>query len=774
MKAFYSMKSKKYLLFINIWMIASVLVLISIFYSSIVYKMQEMTYENENKHNIQELNQIKNNIDYMHSVVRNMCESLYLNTDVQSIMYAYNEDQIYDFVRRMNKIKSFAEANSFIHSISVYNNRMGQFYSSYESIVFEDRTLIGLFESQEMIPRFKLVPRNIYRDASEDDYDSVFSFIMYDAVDALGKPEGAIIINIETKWLHDSINRINDVEAKGMGHILIVRSDGGLIDSDGFNESTPDVLSELDLIQADSDTATLQEVTAKANDENFYITSIPVGNEDWHIVKVQSYEDIFGYVKEIRASILAISALLLVFSVAVSIFISQRIYGPVKRLMKEVIDKKHIDYPLQNGDEFTLLRDVMDSSENEIDMYKEEMVSSKRIMKTYYLRRLLLDSASLSESEWSEIEKKGEVNLDFSEGFRICILKIDDYQQFCISNTNTDRDLYKFGIINIGLEIMREYCAAEAIDMKSDFVAVVFNAHHMQENQINGLLRQTQEAVKEYLGISITAAVSDEVREKYDISQCYYDTLNMSQYRYITGKMSMINSDVVANRSETGAVNQIFDYENRLKEAVRLGKQDMIHDVIQEATDAISKMNFNHMKLAVTYLVDVIIGTINEINQMKLESTDSRYGTMGQQVMELETIEEVKAEILSLVSEAISSSAENTNSKHAVIVEAIKDIILNNYQDSELYQQGIASMLKMSSAHIGRVFKSNTGQTINEYITAVRLTKATYLLTNSELCIMDIMLKVGIENKSYFYKLFKKHYGTTPREYALKHTLKSI
>jgi YesN/AraC family two-component response regulator len=30
----------------------------------------------------------------------------------------------------------------------------------------------------------------------------------------------------------------------------------------------------------------------------------------------------------------------------------------------------------------------------------------------------------------------------------------------------------------------------------------------------------------------------------------------------------------------------------------------------------------------------------------------------------------------------------------------------------------------------------------------------------------EVMEKVGIENQSYFYKLFKKQFGTTPKNYA--------
>ena len=46
-----------------------------------------------------------------------------------------------------------------------------------------------------------------------------------------------------------------------------------------------------------------------------------------------------------------------------------------------------------------------------------------------------------------------------------------------------------------------------------------------------------------------------------------------------------------------------------------------------------------------------------------------------------------------------------------------------------------------------------------------RMVKAVEWLQNSKLSISQVMQKVGIENQSYFYRLFKNKYGSTPREY---------
>ena len=99
-------------------------------------------------------------------------------------------------------------------------------------------------------------------------------------------------------------------------------------------------------------------------------------------------------------------------------------------------------------------------------------------------------------------------------------------------------------------------------------------------------------------------------------------------------------------------------------------------------------------------------------------------------------------------------------------------MIVENCADADFSQQTIAQMLKMSSAYIGRVFKQGTGAAVTEYINDIRLSNALALLEADHININEIMERVGYRSQSYFFKLFKTKYGTTPKEYRLKKVIK--
>lgn len=70
-----------------------------------------------------------------------------------------------------------------------------------------------------------------------------------------------------------------------------------------------------------------------------------------------------------------------------------------------------------------------------------------------------------------------------------------------------------------------------------------------------------------------------------------------------------------------------------------------------------------------------------------------------------------------------------------------------------------------SPEHVARTLKQRTGKTPTDVIVEARLAHAAVLLTNSELEILEIAMDCGFASLSYFYKIFRRAFGMTPRRY---------
>lgn len=91
--------------------------------------------------------------------------------------------------------------------------------------------------------------------------------------------------------------------------------------------------------------------------------------------------------------------------------------------------------------------------------------------------------------------------------------------------------------------------------------------------------------------------------------------------------------------------------------------------------------------------------------------------------------------------------------------------IEENYQDAEL--SVLSEKLGYSLYQLSRIIKNQSGKNFIELVQEKRLMKTAFLLRSTELSITDISLEVGYHNFSYFYNIFKKRFGCSPRSYRL-------
>jgi len=98
----------------------------------------------------------------------------------------------------------------------------------------------------------------------------------------------------------------------------------------------------------------------------------------------------------------------------------------------------------------------------------------------------------------------------------------------------------------------------------------------------------------------------------------------------------------------------------------------------------------------------------------------------------------------------------------------IREFIHQNYMNDSLSVKTISEHVYLSSSYVCTIFKTETGQTLNQYITEYRITKAKQLLEDPRHKIADISHRVGYTDGNYFGKSFKKLVGLSPSEYREK------
>lgn len=79
--------------------------------------------------------------------------------------------------------------------------------------------------------------------------------------------------------------------------------------------------------------------------------------------------------------------------------------------------------------------------------------------------------------------------------------------------------------------------------------------------------------------------------------------------------------------------------------------------------------------------------------------------------------------------------------------------------------EDLCSVTGLSNAYISRLFKKETGHTVNRYILLKKIETAKSMLTFSDYSIADISASLAFPSQSYFTKVFKDECDITPKQY---------
>ena len=101
------------------------------------------------------------------------------------------------------------------------------------------------------------------------------------------------------------------------------------------------------------------------------------------------------------------------------------------------------------------------------------------------------------------------------------------------------------------------------------------------------------------------------------------------------------------------------------------------------------------------------------------------------------------------------------------ITDQVIDYIREHYTE-DINRNTLSERFHFSPEYIGKMFRKDTGTSLNDYINSLRVEKAKHLLENTNTKVIDIALEVGFNTLPYFSSVFKKYTGVSPAEFRKK------
>jgi two-component system, response regulator YesN len=279
--------------------------------------------------------------------------------------------------------------------------------------------------------------------------------------------------------------------------------------------------------------------------------------------------------------------------------------------------------------------------------------------------------------------------------------------------------------------------------------------------KLHAQIEKIKKTFYQYYQIDSTVAISDNGKLS-NANKLYNEALDCLTYRFYLGEGGIITKKDISYQNTSGELEFYFDDQT----FCRLMKSGSWIDVNKEIMTF-----FTHLidlRLDINITKSYVIQLFNAMIRLCEPKEMNTYLTKLTQLLEIDTIQNLRAFFESVAQEITLSFFDQNNNKHSTIINKVIETIHKYIGNQNLSLHWVANeMLYMNADYLGKLFKKETGEKFSNYITRLRIELAISLIEKeSDVKVFEIAEKIGYgENPQYFSQVFKKHTGFTPSEY---------
>ncbi len=757
-----------------------VLVFFILILSIILYNVFEnISVKSLKQTNAQILSQVSYSANYMHENARNFSFSIFNDRNTTLFMYS---DKIDDLAAldESARLKDLVQMNSFVQSVYLYNRKMDRFiYSSAPFVetgeAFYDQQITGLMKDYRKNKNgLAPIPRSIkvILDGREQFID-VYTYILVDLFTVSGEVEGAVIVNIRSEYLKNMVETLNVESSINSGNMLIVNEKGISLSASDNNLYLSNLSSRSYVQKVLSDPSPSGHFTDVVEGGRVLVTYVSSQGLGWKFINVIPYDTISSQIDPIKSITFTVCFVLLILGLCISIYISRRIYSPIQNLVGKIT---HLMNPsplaeLKEMDDVSLLSYAFTKTYDKAKLLDAAERDIMLIQRDTMLRNLLLNVQPEIEKITSAFHKFS-VSLNPDDSYALISLRIDHFGDFSRKYTQRDQELLRYAITNVIQEVIVQEYVNEAVVVEDDLFIVVLNVagetYDELHRKLYDLIEDIQEWVSKHLQITLSGAFGYVSNNLLEINRSYQEVVNLSKYRLIYGSGSILSPDSLKDQIHD-PVKIPGGKEKKLLDALTDGKLEEAIGQYKEIIVELKQYSFDIMMSTILYLTYSVYNTLNVMEGNSLNRFHVDFNTFMRNITHAETIEQIDGFFLELFQHITEVIQQRKNSRFVVITDTVVKLIESNYTDKGLCLESIAISIKMSKVYVGKLFRDTYGQSVADFITDFRLNKAMEMLKEGRHNLSSILDRVGMENKTYFYKLFKTKMGVSFTDYKLKY-----
>ena len=400
-----------------------------------------------------------------------------------------------------------------------------------------------------------------------------------------------------------------------------------------------------------------------------------------------------------------------------------------------------------------------------VEELQETVGEYSQSMKEYYLRDILEDRKV--SMEHLQIQQ-----MDFfrNQSFLCAVFEFNSGNPESRSEIVTDiyNDLQKQCQIIIGnqydFEVLPEY-------KKNQCVVILGSPKQTELRKVKTLMskiRFFKQEQGEAMG-TVCTGIGLWHKKTCGIKKSYEEAMCALNYKMVNGPESSTSYDEIRNidlKPAQISEKEMLELEKCINEMDNEGCRRVIEKIFQNIKED-RKLSPDNLQIIALNLI--LLG-IRKMPFMQIQMNEY----FGKNILSLEsiskfsTMEQFQNWIINVICGMNELMLKQNVSEKRDVVKEVREYINKNY-NQEISLADISEKFFINPYYFSQLFKKKTGETYQNYLTGVRISRAKKLLEETDLKIYEISEMIGYMDVNHFSQVFEKKEGVKPSSYRKAH-----
>lgn len=356
----------------------------------------------------------------------------------------------------------------------------------------------------------------------------------------------------------------------------------------------------------------------------------------------------------------------------------------------------------------------------------------------------------------------------------VLVVNIDNFSGMTANKSELLKHNMRQEVYHVVQDALRETSEAMVAIVGPDSMAIVLTLEESEQdvstNNIKSVSLDLADSIRllvqEKTNMTVSVGIGSYLQDGRRLHLSYREACLALNHKFFIGGNRVIHIDEVEPFSGNLMNIEVgYDLVTAIKLGDKAGSRNCLNEIISKCFSD-KRADPESLRIQAFEFLVLLVGAAREagVDKKKLLAIEFQLGMELRRQEVAKDLQKWMYKVIDVLAEFVLEHHNQHNLK--AVREAVQFIESKYFQELSLDE--IARNVYLSPNYFSSIFRKETGYTVSDYITKIRIEKAKELLKNLENSVSDVGLKVGYHDPRYFCRVFKAVVGIPPSKYKFQ------